>query len=397
MVNVSLLPSGGSRYSRVGVPWGETGSFDVVVEHARIARIENRSPQPPDALLLPPLVDLHLHASRAFSIGAILPASLEQVIQMTVETFCNHRAADYARHAARLFGEALRHGTTRLRTHADVSRHIRLEALAGTLLAAEKFTATIDVEVVAFASSCVDPVDADARALLRDAVQRGARLLGAAPAYCVDARATIDALLDLAVEIGVPVDLHVDEHLNAEQSVSGHLAAATISRGLEGMITLSHGCAIGVLNETKRQRVIEQLARACVTVIALPNTNLFLQDRGSHEPPRRGLAPMNQLMQGGVQVRLGSDNVHDAFFPYGKADLLEIAQIGAVTGHLNEPRKILEAICDGRHRIEVGDAASFVLVPGVGFADLLSAPSDGRFVIKDGVLLNPLAQVSLTG
>ena len=397
MVDVSLLPDGGSKFSRVGNLWGEAGSFDVVVEHARIARIENWSPRPPDVLLLPPLADLHLHANRAFSIGATLPSSLDQVIQMTVETFRNHRAADYARHAARLFREALRHGTTRIRTHADVSRHIRLEALAGTLLAAEKFAATIDVEVVAFAASCVDPVDADARALLRDAVQRGARLLGAAPAYCVDARASIDALLDLAVEIGVPVDLHVDEHLNAEQSVSGHLAVATISRGLQGMITLSHGCAIGVLDKTKRQRVIEQLARARVTVIALPNTNLFLQDRRSHEPPRRGLAPMNELLEGGVQVRLGSDNVHDAFFPYGKADLLEIAQIGAITGHLDEPRQILEAVCDGRHQVQVGDSASFVLVPGVVFADLLSAPTEGRLIIREGVLLNPRAEVGLTG
>ena len=106
---------------------------------------------------------------------------------------------------------------------------------------------------------------------------------------------------------------------------------------------------------------------------------------------------MNELLEGGVQVRLGSDNVHDAFFPYGKADLLEIAQIGAITGHLDEPRQILEAICDGRHQVQVGDSASFVLVPGVVFADLLSAPTEGRLIIREGVLLNPRAEVGLTG
>ena len=390
-----LLPDSRSRFSRVGLPLGQTGSFDIVVEGARIARIENESSQPPQALLLPPLVDLHLHANRAFSIGSILPTSLDQAIQMSVETFRDHRAIDYARHAARLFTQALRHGTTRIRTHADVSRHIGLEALTGTLVAAEGFASTIDVEVVAFASSCVDPVDADARALLRDAVQGGARLLGAAPAYCGDARATIDALLDLAVELGVPVDLHVDEHLLAEQSVSGHLAAATIARGLVGMVTLSHGCAIAVLNDTQRRRVIEQLARAQVTVIALPNTNLFLQDRHSTAALRRGLAPLNQLLEGGVQVRVGSDNVQDAFFPYGKADLIEIAQTAAITGHLDEPRKILEAICNGRSRIQVGDDASFVLVPGACFAELLSAPVEGRVVVKNGVMLNPRAKATL--
>ena len=182
--------------------------------------------------------------------------------------------------------------------------------------------------------------------------------------------------------------MHLDEHLDAERSASGHLAAATIARGLEGRVTLSHGCAIGVLDDARRQRVIEQLARAGVTVIALPSTNLFLQDRGNGSPSRRGLAPTRQLLAAGVPVRLASDNVRDAFFPYGKADLIDIAQLGAVAGHLDDPRQIVAAICAGREQVRVGDEASFVLVPGAVFAELLSAPAERRVVVRDGVLLN---------
>ena len=388
MVEVSSLPGGGRVYRPIGMPRGHAGSFAVAVEHGRIARIDNVSAQPAHSIMLPPLADLHVHASRAFSIGEVLPASLEQAIEMSVTTFMNHRAADYARHAERLFAAAFRHGTTRIRTHADVSQHIRLDAVTGTLLAAARFSAALDVEVVAFAASDVDPVDPEARALLRDAMGQGARLLGAALDYYRDTRASIDALLDLAVETGAPLDVHLDEHLDAERSASGHLAAATIARGLGGTVTLSHGCAIGVLDDVRRQRVIEQLARAGVTVIALPSTNLFLQDRGTGSPSRRGLAPARQLLAAGVPVRLASDNVRDAFFPYGKADLIEIAQLGAVAGHLDDPRQIVAAICAGREQVRVGDEASFVLVPGAVFAELLCAPAEGRVIVRDGVLLD---------
>ena len=51
-----MLPDSRSRFRRVGLPWGQTGSFDIVVQGARIVRIENESSQPPQALLLPPLL-----------------------------------------------------------------------------------------------------------------------------------------------------------------------------------------------------------------------------------------------------------------------------------------------------------------------------------------------------
>jgi cytosine/adenosine deaminase-related metal-dependent hydrolase len=46
--------------------------------------------------------------------------------------------------------------------------------------------------------------------------------MGAVPAYYANPHASIDALPDLARELGVGIDLHLDEHLDAARSLSGY-------------------------------------------------------------------------------------------------------------------------------------------------------------------------------
>jgi cytosine deaminase len=303
---------------------------------------------------------------------------------MVDQLFQDFDAADYCRQAKRLFREALGWGTTRLRTHADINHATGLKAIRGTLEAAAAFADDLAVEVVAFAGALYDPVDAGVQRELRAAVALGVTLLGAVPAYYPNPRASIDALLDLAVELSVDVDVHLDEHLDATRSLSGYLAGAVMARQLDGKVSLSHGCALVSLDSTERARVIESLARARITVIALPTTNLYLQDRQPGAPQRRGLAPLRELSRAGVPLRFASDNVRDAFFPYGNADLLGIAQLIAVAGHIDDAGLLVQGIGNGRGTIRVGDEASFLLVRGSSLVEVRSERPRERIRVERG-------------
>jgi cytosine deaminase len=281
-----------------------------------------------------------------------------------------------------LFAAARRQGTTRLRTHADITHVTGLKSIRGTLEARDAFAADLGVEVVAFAGAQYDPVDADVRRELRAAAALGVPLLGAVPAYYANPRASIDALLDLAVELDVGVDVHLDEHLDAARSLSGYFAAAVRVRGLHGRATLSHGCALSSLDSDERARVIDALASAQITVICLPMTNLYLQDRQDGAPRLRGLAPLRELARAGVPLRFASDNVRDAFFPYGSADLLDVAQLIVVAGQMDDLGVVLRGICDGRDGIREGDEASFVLVRGGSLVDVIVERPQERRVVR---------------
>lgn len=361
------------------------GAWDIAVRGLHIESVVPARGEPA-WVCLPPLADLHVHANRAFTPPAQPPVGLDDAVRSVDTLFRSFTVERYARHAALLFEAAARRGTTRVRTHADLHDRSGLDAVAGSLRAAGDYSGRVDVEVVAFASASLDPASDQGGASLREAVAMGARYLGAVPAFCEDPRASIDALLDLAIELSLPVDLHLDEHLEPARSMSGYLARATIERGLEGRVTLGHGCAIAALPAAERSRVVTALAEAGITVIVLPRTNLYLQDASGSMPVFRGLAPVRELCDAGVAVRFASDNVRDAFYPFGDADLLGVAMDAVLGTQIRDLDRVVAAICDGSTDLAVGDSSDMVILEGASFDEILSAPPRRRFVLRGGVL-----------
>src|SRR5260370_645661 len=177
----------------------------------------------------------------------------------------------------------------------------------------------------------------------------------------------------------------IDVEIVAFSSSRNDLAGSTpLERGLQGRVTLSHLCVLAALDAKAAAALIDKLARAEITVVALPETNLFLQERGETTPVRRGITRVRELLAAGVKVRLGTDNICDWFFPFGDGDMLETACMAAVAAHLDDVPQLIAAACDGRRGIEEGDAADLVLIQASSFDDALARRPSERIVFKGG-------------
>ena len=73
---------------------------------------------------------------------------------------------------------------------------------------------------------------------------------------------------------------------------------------------------------------------AGISVMCLPATDLHLGARQDTHNIRRSLAPVRNLRDGGVNVCLATNNIRNAFTPYGTGDLLNIAQLALPVCHL---------------------------------------------------------------
>jgi len=203
------------------------------------------------------------------------------------------------------------------------------------------------------------------------------------PAYYADPARSIDAILDLALELDCGVDLHLDEHLDGRRSFSLYLAQATAARHMAGRVCLSHGCAISSLPRDRQRQIADALAQAGVTVIALPATNLYLQDRGQATPRLRGLTAVKEMLAAGVAVRFASDNIQDVFYPYGAGDMLDIAALAATAAHVEDPAELVPAICGGQTGPRQGADADFILIEGGSLGQILAErPASRRLVLK---------------
>ena len=122
-----------------------------------------------------------------------------------------------------------------------------------------------------------------------------------------------------------------------------------------------------------------------VTVNCQPRTNLILHEYGAHSP-RRALAPVNLLLEEGVHVRLGVDNVDDTFCPFPTADPLEAGYLARLAGHLYDDARLLAGLTDGRSGPAVGEQADLALVEAKTL-DIALALRPPRVTMRAGVVV----------
>jgi cytosine/creatinine deaminase len=362
-----------------------SGAAKVTLRDGRVAAIRPAE-QSGEAkwLALPGLVNLHAHADRAYTVQSFRPRTFADAVAAAAAARAAFTAADVEMRAARLFERSVSYGVTRIRTHTDIDPIVELRSLAGVLAAKRRMADRLDVDVIAFSTSKNDLAEPHAVERLQRAVAMGAGLIGASLNASADPPRALAALFDLAERSGLPVDIHLDEHLEPDRMLSGVVADAVIARGLQGRVTLSHVCVLATLDTAAAGRLIEKFARAGVTVVALPAANLFLQDRGGQSPIRRGVTLARELLAAGVDVRCGTDNVRDWFFPFGDGDMLETALFAAIAAHIDDADELIGTICGGRCAIADGDPADLVLLPASSFDDALARRPPDRLVFKAG-------------
>ncbi len=362
---------------------GREGLWELLLDGGVVADVRPGGSGTP-RLALPGFVDLHLHADRAYARGERRPHSLADAVELVAAVKRASSEEQVYERARRLFERASEHGATRVRTHVDVDELVEERALRGVFAAREEVAERLDVEVVAFATAYTDPSTPDGRRRLERAVEFGADLLGAVPAFHDSPERSIRALVALAAELAVALDVHVDESSDPEQFRLELLADETAANNLEGRVTASHCCSLAVVPEDIARRTIGKLAELRITVVSLPGTNLYLQGRNGGTPLVRGLTLVHELADAGVPVRFASDNVCDVFFPYGDGDPLEAALLAALAAHVEDDDLLLAGICGGRSRIEPGDPADLVLVDALSLEDALARRPGGRTVYRAG-------------
>jgi cytosine deaminase len=94
---------------------------------------------------------------------------------------------------------------------------------------------------------------------------------------------------------------------------------------------------------------LDAVARAPITLVSLPATNLLLQDAVTGRTPRqRGITLVKEARERGIPLLLASDNVQDPFCRVGSYDPVDALAAGALVAQLPEPFDAWsEAICRG--------------------------------------------------
>lgn len=338
---------------------------------------------------VPAATEPHAHLDKALSGPRVDPGAgndLVTAIAQWRDIVADVDAADLRDRALTAVGRYLAHGITTIRTHVDVlaTGGDPLRGVDTLVTLRDELAGTVTIQVCLLAGH-LSPTP-----VIREAVARGIDVMGGCPHLADDPAAETGRLLDLAEEYALPVDLHTDEQTTTDHVDLVDLAEQVIARGMQQQVTASHCVRLGMLDGARLAEVLDLTKRAGIGIVTLPITNLYLQGRDATVVPR-GLPPLRAILDAGIPLAAGADNLRDPFNPVGRADPFETTSLLVTAGHLR-PREALAAVTSGGREVlglppvgaAPGCAADFLLVPDVPLDDVLAGGQPARVVVHGG-------------
>lgn len=270
-------------------------------------------------------VNPHLHLCKVYTLRMTDEASLEHyrgedmgkamtAIELAARVKEQYDESWIIENVRRALALSVLHGGTHVRGFADVDSKARLEGVKALLRAREEFEGIVDLQVVAFAQDGLVR-EPGALELLRQAMDLGADVVGGIPwiEYTdADIRRHVEHIFDLAEEFDADVSMLVDDAGDPGLRSLEVMALEVIDRGWQGRALAHHARAMQLYPKPYFQKLAALLKRAEMGVVSDPHTGPL------H-------ARVNELLEEGVLVSLGQDDISDAYYPYGRNNMLEVA------------------------------------------------------------------------
>jgi cytosine deaminase len=284
------------------------------------------------------------------------------------------RAADLAVHF----------GNTHIRAFADTDTTAGLEGVKALLQAREEYKDRLDLQVVAFPQDGVVR-DPGAAQYVEEAMDLGADVVGGIPwiEYTDDdARKHIDTMFALAKKYDKDVSMLIDDAGDATLKTLEMLLVKTMQEGWEGRVTVQHARAMQLYPDPYYKKMEALMKQTRVGVVSDPQTGPL------H-------ARVRELYDAGVNVALGQDDISDAFYPFGRNNMLEVAFLAAHLLWMTtvEEMNILydmittnaaRAMGVQNHELKEGGNADLVVLKEENVVEALRNHEAPRYVIRKG-------------
>lgn len=380
--------------------------MDVAVAAGRIVAVDANISQPAATVieaagrvLVPGLIESHLHLDKAL-IADRMPnrsGTLQEAIAVTAQLKPTFTTEDVRERAEKTLRLIIRNGVTHLRTHSEFDPAGGFTGFKVIMELKEKYKDVIDIQVVAFPQEGILKAPGTEE-MMHEAVRMGADVVGGIPYNDLSATEHIDLVFEIAKKYQKSLDWHQDFKDGIEGASIEYLCKKTIAEGYQGRVSVGHLTSLGAFPPDQLQPLLELIAKAQINVMCLPATDLHLGGRQDTHNVRRALTPVRALKKAGVNVCLGSNNIRNAFTPFGNGDIFQIAMLAVPTAHLGgaddlpgvlpmityNPAKALELSGYG---LTPGCQADMVLLDTKRVIDAIIDLPEKLYVVKRGKIV----------
>jgi len=279
----------------------------------------------------------HIHLDKACILDrcSIEEGDLDEAVAETGKAKEGFTEADVFERGCRVIEMAIKKGTVGLRTFVETDKKTELRSFEAIKRVRDKYAFAIDIEICAFAQDGLTN-EPRTQELLQQALAQGADLIGGCPYKDEHPEQHIEMVFDLAQKFDVDVDFHLDFDLDSEGSSIPKLVEETIKRNYQGRVSIGHVTKLSAMDKAKRLEMAALLKLADITLTVLPATDIYLNGRDHDALIPRGMVNANELAEMGLNTTIASNNILNAFTPFGDASLIRMANMYANIAQLSK-------------------------------------------------------------
>ncbi|MEO1267697.1 MAG: amidohydrolase family protein, partial [Myxococcota bacterium] len=231
----------------------------------------------------------------------------------------NYAHDDLVERISRGVETMLAQGVTRCRSFIDADSLVGLKPIQAALEVRERYRDQITLEFA------VQPLEGVLDPATREVYVEACKLadvVGGLPSRDRPRpEAHLDFIMGLAKDLNKPIDVHIDQENNPDERETELLALKTIEHGLHGRVRGVHAISLSAKHPIEQNRIIELIKEAQMQIIVCPSAALSMKQLDRAAPLHNSIAPVQRLLEQGVDVALGVDNIHDLFMPLVDGDM----------------------------------------------------------------------------
>lgn len=388
---------------------------DIVVENGKIKEIiphreyssEIETIDLNGKLVIPPFVESHIHldathTAEKFHFLHSASGSLFDGISNWAKIKAELTEESIYQNALTAVKQEVSHGVQFIRTHVDTDS-VNNRAIKALLKLKEDLKELVTIQLIAFPQDGIES-HAGAKEKMKEACKLGVDGIGAIPHYEYSheyAVASLDFATSLAAENGLLVDVHCDETDDPSSVGLETLAVKAIEYSLYDRVTASHTTAMHSYSDAYMGRRIHGFIDSKINFVANPLVNVSLQGKFDTFPKRRGITRVKELLEFGLNVSFGHDDIQDPWYPIGDGNLLEVLSMGLHLTHMLSHEEIMNAyklityngaktlhIDDKNYGIKEGNPANFIVLNADNFYNVMINKSTVLYSVRNGKILS---------
>ncbi|MFA6550308.1 MAG: amidohydrolase family protein [Candidatus Gracilibacteria bacterium] len=158
-----------------------------------------------------------------------------------------------------------------------------------------------------------------------------------------------DFLFSVAKNLNKDIDVHIDQENNPYEKDTEWFLDKIVENHMEGRVTLVHALSVSCQSTEDRKRIYKKMVDTNTNVTVCPKAVITMkQHKDKMAPVHNSIAQVDEMLEAGVNVSLGTDNISDIIVPDCSGDLTdEVLMLAAACRLYDIPKLAAVATTNG--------------------------------------------------